>query len=132
MKSHYNRTLTESQAARIGMNTAKVLYRREIERYNREELPKIRASYAKIFILVLAAEFGFGDKRIRRALKALAELTCEVHNLVVDGVFNDIYDKRLKERGLWEAYEEFANGRCKQIDGTDYYEPIKEESGETD
>ena len=78
MKSHYNRTLTESQAARIGMNTAKVLYRREIERYNREELPKIRASYAKIFILVLAAEFGFGDKHIRRALKALAELTCEV------------------------------------------------------
>ena len=61
-------------------------------------------------------------------MKALGELTCEMHNFIVDGVFNDIYDKRLKDRGLWDAYNEFANGRCKQIGDSDYYEPIPDEA----
>lgn len=127
MKSHYDHTVTMKEAVRIGEAAAKYNFQQAIDKYNREELPKIQASYAKMFILVLAGEFGFGEKRIRRAMRALGELTCEVHGMIKDGIFNDIYDKRLKERGLWEAYEEFANGKCRQIGDSDYYEPIKDE-----
>ena len=123
MKSHYDQALTRSQAIRIGHEYAM----REIDRFNREELPKIRNSYAKMFILALHCGLGFGDVRIRRALKALEEMTCEVHNCSVDGVFHDIYDKRLKECGLWDAYQEFANGECVPIsEGSPYMKPKDE------
>lgn len=127
MKSHYDHTVTMKEAVRIGEAAAKYNFQQAIDKYNREELPKIQASYAKMFILMLAHEFKFGEKRLRRAMNALGELTCEMHNFIVDGVFNDIYDQRLKDQGLWGVYEEFANGKCRQIGDSDYYEPIPED-----
>jgi hypothetical protein len=127
MKSFYDKPVTTKEALRIGEKAAKVNFQMAIDRYNREELPKIQASYAKMFILVLAAEFGFGKRRLRRALNALAKITCDVHNLIVDGVFNDVYDIRLKNAGLWDVYQEFANGECRQIGDSEYYEPIQED-----
>lgn len=115
------------EAVRIGEAAAKYNFQQAIDKYNREELPKIQASYAKMFILVLAGEFGFGEKRIRRAMRALGELTCEVHGMIKDGVFDDVYDSRLKSRGLWDAYLAFANGECRQIGDSEYYEPIPED-----
>lgn len=127
MKSYYDKPVTMKEAVRIGEKAAKNNFQRAIDRYNREELPKIQATYAKMFILMLAHEFKFGEKRLRRAMKALGELTCEMHNFIVDGIFNDIYDQRLKDQGLWKIYEEFANGECRQIGDSDYYEPIKDD-----
>lgn len=128
MKSHYNHTVTESQAIRIGHEYAK----REIERFNREELPKIRNSYAKMFILTLHYSLGLGDIRMRRVLKALGEMTCEVHNFTIDGVFHDIYDKRLKECGLWDAYQEFANGECVPMsEDSPYVKPKKDNENDS-
>ena len=115
------------EAVRIGEAAAKYNFQQAMNKYNREELPKIQASYAKMFILVLAGEFGFGEKRIRRAMRALGELTCEVHGMIKDGVFDDVYDSRLKSRGLWDAYLAFANGECRQIGDSEYYEPIPED-----
>ncbi len=127
MKSHYDHTVTMKEAVRIGEAAAKYNFQQAIDKYNREELPKIQASYAKMFILVLAGEFGFGEKRIRRAMRALGELICEVHGMIKDGVFDDVYDSRLKSRGLWDAYLAFANGECRQIGDSEYYEPIPED-----
>ncbi len=127
MKSHYDHTVTMKEAVRIGEAAAKYNFQQAINKYNREELPRIQATYAKLFILMLAHEFKFGEKRLRRAMNALGELTCEMHNFIVDGVFNDIYDQRLKDQGLWGVYEEFANGKCRQIGDSDYYEPIPED-----
>lgn len=127
MKSYYDKPVTMKEAVRIGEKAAKYNFQMAIDKYNREELPKIQASYAKMFILVLAGEFGFGEKRIRRAMRALGELTCEVHGMIKDGVFDDVYDSRLKSRGLWDAYLAFANGECRQIGDSEYYEPIPED-----
>ena len=127
MKALYDKPVTTKEAMRIAEKAAKVNFQIAIDKYNREELPKIQASYAKMFILVLATEFGFGEKRVRRAMRALGELTCEVHGMIKDGIFNDVYDARLKARGLWDAYQEFANGACRQIGDSEYYEPIQED-----
>lgn len=62
-----------------------------------------------------------GDRRIRRMLDALADATCDMHNLLLDGVFDDVYDNRLKEMGLWDAWQEFVNGQCEPLDeGSEY------------
>lgn len=119
MKSHYDYLLTESQARRIGDEYAK----EKIDRFNREELPRIKASYAKAFILALYRTPGINEKRIIRVLDELTKLTCDMHNLIIDGVFNDIFDKRLKECGLWEIYENWCNRDCKPMsEGSKYLE----------
>lgn len=127
MKALYDKPVTTKEAMRIAEKAAKVNFQMAIDKYNREELPKIQASYAKMFILVLAAEFGFGEKRVRRAMRALGELTCEVHGMIKDGIFDDVYDSRIKARGLWDVYQEFANTECRQIGDSEYYEPIPED-----
>lgn len=111
MKSHYDYVLTESQARRIGNKYAK----EEIDRFNREDLPRIKASYAKAFILALYRTPGINEKRIARVLSELTYLTCDMHNFIIDGVFNDVFDKRLKEYGLWNIYENWCNHACKPI-----------------
>ena len=56
MKSHYDHTVTMKEAVRIGERAAKYNFQRAIDKYNREELPRIQATYAKMFVLVLACE----------------------------------------------------------------------------
>ena len=119
MKSHYDYLLTKSQAERIGSESAK----ETIDRFNREELPKIKASYAKAFILALYRTPGINEKRIKRVLDELTDLTCDMHNLIIDGVFEDVFDKRLKECGLWNIYEDWCNHECKPMsEGSKYLE----------
>lgn len=124
MKSHYDYMLTESQAKRIGNKYAK----EEIDRFNREELPKIKASLAKLFCLACYHGLGIGPTRLERVLDALTELTCDMHNLIIDGVFNDIFDKRLKEAGLWDVYDNWCNQTCQPMsEGSKYLEVSKSE-----
>ena len=111
--------LTFEEAQKVGKQAA----RKEIDRYNREELPNIKASYAKAFILACHYSLGLGEIRMKRVLDALTELTCDMHNLIIDGVFNDVFDKRLKECGLWDVYEDWCNQACKPMsEGSKYVE----------
>lgn len=125
MKSHYDYVLTESQAMRIGSKYAK----EEIDRYNREELPKVKITYAKAFMLALYRTPGINEKRIVRVFDELAGLTCDMHNLIIDGVFEDVFDKRLKEAGLWEIYENWCNQTYKPMSEGSKFLEVSENGG---
>lgn len=47
MKAIYDKPVTIKEAVRIGEKAAKYNFKKAIEKYNREELPKIQAVYAK-------------------------------------------------------------------------------------
>lgn len=124
MKSVYNKTLTYSEAKNVALKFAQ----EKIERFNRTELPVIRENYAKMFVFILNREFGFGDKRVRRALKALSDLTCEMDGFIKDGIYQEVYDKRLKRCRLWNAFQDFAHGEVVPISpGSPYFKPKEEE-----
>lgn len=111
--------LTYEEAHRVGKQAA----REEIDRYNREELPKVKASYVKLFCLACYYGLGIGSIRMKRVLDALGELTCDMHNLIIDGVFEDVFDKRLKECGLWDVYYDWCNQTCQPMSyGSKYVE----------
>lgn len=125
MKSRYERSVSNKEAEKIGKRAGVRLF----NEYLKTEMPRIRETYAKLFVLTLHYGMGFGEKRIRKVLKYLAEMSCDMYNLAIDGVLQDVYDKRLKECGLWEAYEEFAEGKCVTFDtAQEHYIPeVKDE-----
>ncbi|MBQ5825399.1 MAG: hypothetical protein IIW48_11415 [Clostridia bacterium] len=125
MKSRYEHSVSNKEAEKIGKRAGVRLF----NEYLKTEMPRIRETYAKLFVLTLHYGMGFGEKRIRKVLKDLAEMSCDMYNLAIDGVLQDVYDKRLKECGLWEAYEEFAEGKCVTFDTKqEHYMPeVKDE-----
>lgn len=126
MKARYEHRVTNKKAYEIGMKSAKALF----DYYLKTEMPQIRETYAKLFVLTLHYGMGFGEKRSRRVLKDLAKMSCDMYNLAVDGVLQEVYDKRLRKCGLMEAYEEFANGKCVAFDtAQEHFEP-EEVSGQ--
>lgn len=125
MKSHrVNRVITsESEVRRLAYREAQKI----IDNYNLNELPKIKVTYAKLFLLSMAGCKGIGRKRMREVMQNLGEATCEMHNMLIDDVFDDIADKSLREQGLWEIYEEFSNGECvPMFEGSKYLEVKRE------
>ena len=125
MKSRYEHSVSNKEAHRIGTSAGKRLF----NEYLKTEMPKIRETYAKLFVLTLHYGMGFGEKRIRKVLKDLADMSCDMYNLAIDGVLQEVYDKRLKECGLMDVYEEFATGKCVTFDtAQEHYTPeVKEE-----
>ena len=125
MKSRYEHSVSNKEAEKIGKRAGVRLF----NEYLKTEMPRIRETYAKLFVLTLHYGMGFGEKRIRKVLKDLAEMSCDMYNLAVDGVLQEVYDKRLKECGLMEVYEEFAEGECVTFDtAQEHYMPeVKDE-----
>ena len=125
MKSRYEHSVSNKEAEKIGKRAGVRLF----NEYLKTEMPKIRETYAKLFVLTLHYGMGFGEKRIRKVLKDLAEMSCDMYNLAIDGVLQEVYDKRLKECGLMEVYEEFAEGKCVTFDtAQEHYMPeVKDE-----
>ena len=92
MKSRYEHSVSNKEAEKIGKRAGVRLF----NEYLKTEMPRIRETYAKLFVLTLHYGMGFGEKRIRKVLKDLAEMSCDMYNLAVDGVLQEVYDKRLK------------------------------------
>lgn len=125
MKSRYEHSVSNKEAEKIGKRAGVRLF----NEYLKTEMPRIRETYAKLFVLTLHYGMGFGEKRIRKVLKDLAEMSCDMYNLAIDGVLQEVYDKRLKECGLMNVYEEFAEGKCVAFDtAQEHYMPeVKDE-----
>lgn len=120
MRSRYEHKVTNKEAEKIGTRAGKRLF----NEYLKTEMPRIRETYAKLFVLTLHYGMGFGKKRMRRVLRDLAEMSCDMYNMAIDGVLEYVYDKRLKECGLWEVYQEFAEGKCVTFDtAQEHYMP---------
>lgn len=128
MKAHRpNRVITENEVKRLAYRESRKAVNELVDDFLKSELPKIEDAYAKLCLLSMAGCKGIGKNRMREVMLNLSEATCEMHNLMLDDVFDEIYDERLKKQGLWEIYEEFSNGECVPMsEGSKYYEVKRE------
>lgn len=128
MKAHRaNRVITENEVKRLAYQESRKVVNELVDDFLQSELPKIEDAYAKLILLSMAGCKGIGKNRMREVMRNLGEATCEMHNLMLDDVFDEIYDKRLKEQGLWEIYEVYQS--CEIVpmfEGSKYLEVKRE------
>lgn len=123
MKSHkIDFKITEKEAKSIAQREAYDV----ITRYNQYELPKIKLTYVKMFILAMASTKGIGKKRMREVMRNLAYASCDLHNLTIDEAFDYLYNKYLKENDVYDIYDEFSKMEIVPIWKGSKYVKVKE------